>query len=127
MESAREDATQATRPSGRSAMPRGPCTSVEGRQPGVVAAPEMQETRVSPPLAGSRRNDVIASSSVPATSTVWPLGETATAEARPSPPTTAQSARGLSLKQPAPGACCVSVPAVMSRWNAVSEPAADVT
>ena len=64
MESAREAATQTCSPLGRMTRPRGPPIRVEGVQPAVAAEPT-QDTRVSAPLAGSRRNDSTASSSVP--------------------------------------------------------------
>ena len=92
MESAREDATQTMRESGRNASARGPCTSVESTQPGVAGLPETHATRVSAPVAASRRNVSTASLSVPAAATVLPSGETATAEARARPPTGVQPA-----------------------------------
>ncbi len=91
IESAREDATQTMRESGRKASARGPCTSVESTQPGVAGLPVTQATRVSAPVAASRRNVSTASLSVPAAATVVPSGETATADARASPPIGVQS------------------------------------
>ena len=77
--------------------------SVEGTQPAVAGLPATHETRVSAPVAGSRRNVITASSSVPAATTVAPSGETTTAEARARPPIGVQSAYAPSLRQPDAG------------------------
>ena len=126
MESAREAATQTCNPLGRMTSPRGPPIRVEGVQPAVAAEPT-QDTRVSAPLAGSRRNDSTASSSVPAAISVWPSGVIARAEARASPPTAVQPPSSPSLRQPTPRGSCVSAPVVTSRANEVSVPALEAT
>ena len=127
MESPREAPTQTTSPLGRMARERGPPTSVEGVQPVVAVEPEMHDTRVSAPLAGSRRNESTASSSVAAVITVRPSGVIATAEARARPPMAVQSAIGPSLRQPVPTGSWVSAPVATSRWNDVSVPALEAT
>jgi hypothetical protein len=106
--------------------PRGPPIRVDGVQPAVAAEPT-QDTRVRAPLAGSRRNESTASSSVPAATSVRPSGVIASADARASPPTAVQPPSSPSLRQPTPSGSCVSVPVATSRWNEVSVPALEAT
>ena len=74
-------------------------------------------------MAGSRRSELTASSSVPTATTVRPSGVIAIEEARASPPIGVQSASATSLRQPAPGPSWVRTSVLTSRWNAVTVPA----
>ena len=127
IESAREAATHTVSPFDRTTRPRGPPIRAEAVHPAVAAEAETHEARVRPPVAGSRRKETTASSSVPAAITVRPSGVIATADVRARPPTAVQPARAPSLRQPAPAGNCVSAPVVTSRWNAVSVPAPEAT
>ena len=72
--------------------PRGPCTSAESTQPGVGRiAGDAGDAREARRSRGRGRNVGTASLSVPAASDGVPSGETATAEARASPPIGVQS------------------------------------